>query len=99
MKINGQYPRLQSQEKGITNKKDTIEQKNSQENQKSEKTQNPLVANFALKRVRQKIESEPDMNMEKVARLRAEIQSGKYNVDAEKLAGKLLKNALMEDFT
>ena len=40
----------------------------------------------------------PDVNEEKVARLKAQIQNGSYNVDADKVASKLVEDHLSAGF-
>ena len=38
-----------------------------------------------------------DVDHEKVARIKAQIQSGTYKADAQKIAGKMLEDALLGD--
>ena len=50
-----------------------------------------------LQAARAAIAQMDDVDHEKVARIKAEIQSGTYKVDARKIAGKMLEDALVED--
>ena len=43
------------------------------------------------------IEQMDDVDHEKVARIKAKIESGTYTVDAQKIAGKMLEDALLGD--
>jgi len=45
------------------------------------------------------LESIPDIREDKVAELKAQIESGTYEIDAEKIADKMLKDALLNDLT
>jgi negative regulator of flagellin synthesis FlgM len=45
------------------------------------------------------LESIPDVREDKVAELKEQIENGSYEVDAEKLAGKMLRDSLLNDLT
>lgn len=45
------------------------------------------------------LETIPDVREDKVARLKEEIDNGTYEVDADKLASKMLKDSLFNDLT
>ncbi len=45
------------------------------------------------------LKSIPDVREDKVAELKEQIENGTYEVDADKLAGKMLKDALLNDLT
>jgi len=45
------------------------------------------------------LESIPDIREDKVAELKARVENGTYEVDAEKVADKMLKDALLNDLT
>ena len=50
-----------------------------------------------MSRIREAIRTTPDVRADRVEALRAEVQSGKYRVDAERLAQTLLNESLRED--
>ncbi len=53
--------------------------------------------NLTVSRMRERIQAEPDVNLEKVKALKASIKKGDYKVDTAQLAGKLLKDSALED--
>jgi negative regulator of flagellin synthesis FlgM len=60
-----------------------------------------VVISDAAKRVheaRRQLDDIPDVREEKVAQLRNQIQSGTYKIDADKIAGKMIKEGLFNDF-
>ena len=52
---------------------------------------------FSINKIKDKIEAEPDINMEKVKALKDKLKKGEYQVDSKKLANNLIKNSLIED--
>lgn len=98
MKINGQYPKVPIQEKNTQKLKEgEIESRKGAEAKSSEEVQQGK-RQFAVNRLREKVNAEQDVDAEKVARLKEQIKQGKYQVDAEKTAAALIKNSLFEDF-
>lgn len=96
MKINGQIPKY------LIDKKTEAPSKNAKGI--SEKEESRLSGyfkaspeGFTVNRIKDKIEAEPDMDLQKVKELKARIKSGNYKVDPEKLANNLLKDSLLED--
>ena len=60
-----------------------------------------VVISDAAKRVqeaRRQLDDIPDVREEKVAQLRSQIQNGTYEIDADKIAGKMIKEGLFNDF-
>jgi len=51
-----------------------------------------------IKESKELLESVPDVREEKVQTLKAQIANGEYNVDSERIASKILKESLMNDF-
>jgi negative regulator of flagellin synthesis FlgM len=45
------------------------------------------------------LESIPDVREDKVAELKEQVESGTYEIDAEKIAEKMLKDSLLNDLT
>ncbi len=59
-----------------------------------------VVISDAAKEVqeaRNRLNDIPDVREEKVAQLRNQIQNGTYEINAEKIAGKLIKESLLND--
>ena len=50
-----------------------------------------------MQAARQAIEQMPDVDEEKVARIKEQIQNGTYKVDGNKAAGKILAESLLVD--
>ncbi|MFH2130468.1 MAG: flagellar biosynthesis anti-sigma factor FlgM [bacterium] len=93
MKIEGQYPKLPVQDKNVHKDKTAfpIENKTSPIQDKSDPKK------FAVNKIRERIDAEPEMDMEKIRSIKARIKSGEYEVDTKKLANNLLKDSLLED--
>ena len=59
-----------------------------------------VVISDAAKRVqeaRNQLNDIPDVREEKVTELRNQIQNGTYQIDADKIAGKMIKEGLLND--
>ena len=59
-----------------------------------------VVLSDAAKRVqeaRRQLDNIPDVREEKVSQLRSQIQNGTYEINAEKIAGKMIKEGLFND--
>jgi negative regulator of flagellin synthesis FlgM len=52
-----------------------------------------------IQEAKKQLESIPDVREEKVARLKEQIENGTYEIDAEKIADKMLKDSLLNDLT
>jgi len=95
MKIDGQHPKLPVQDKNNLNeaKKETArsERKNISELSKTSTNK------FSVNRIKDRIEAEPDINMDKVKELKAKIKKGEYQIDSKKLASNLIKSSRFED--
>jgi negative regulator of flagellin synthesis FlgM len=66
----------------------------------SEKKADTVVISQAAKRVqeaRNQLDDIPDVREEKVSELRNQIQNGTYQIDADKIAGKMIKEGLLND--
>ena len=60
-----------------------------------------VVISDAAKRIqeaRRQLDHIPDVREEKVSQLRSQIQNGTYEIDADKIAGKMIKEGLFNDF-
>lgn len=59
-----------------------------------------VVISDAARRVqeaRRQLDEIPDVREDKVAQLRNQVQNGTYEIDAEKIAGKMIKEGLLND--
>ena len=59
-----------------------------------------VVISDAAKRVqeaRSQLDDVPDVREDKVSELRSQIQNGTYEIDADKIAGKMIKESLLND--
>jgi flagellar biosynthesis anti-sigma factor FlgM len=95
MKIEGQLPKVPAQDKGVQKGKE--KEVTRAEDQKHLSSQKPVTEQFAVNKLRAKIESEPDINLKKVKELKEKINKGQYKIDNEKLADTILKDSLLED--
>ena len=59
--------------------------------------QPPATSSLTTTRAREAIRNEPDVRADKVAEVKERIKSGKYEVDAERLAGNMINHSLRED--
>lgn len=97
MKVDGQYPKLPLQDKSVQkgNEKEALAKN---KNIKGSGKFNSIKSNeFAVNKLKDKINATDDINLEKVKALKAQIKKGDYNVNAETLADKLLKDSIFED--
>ena len=94
MKIDGQYTKLPVQDKAVQKGKE-------KEPQQVEKKKPTVVSKtdntFSLTRIKDRIEAEPDINIDKVNEIKAKLKNGEYQIDTEKLAKNIIKDSLIED--
>ena len=60
-----------------------------------------VVISDAAKRIQEaqkQIQTIPDVRTDKVAEIRNQIESGTYEIKADEIAGKMIKESLMHDF-
>ena len=60
-----------------------------------------VVISDAAKRIQEaqkQIQTIPDVRADKVAEIRNQIESGTYEIKADEIAGKMIKESLMHDF-
>jgi negative regulator of flagellin synthesis FlgM len=71
---------------------------------KTEKTAvktDTVVISDAAKRVheaRKQLDEIPDVRADKVSQLKSQIQNGTYEINADKIAGKMIKESLLNNF-
>ena len=74
----------------------------SEQPEKQHAKADTVVLSDTAKRVQEaqtQLKSIPDVREDKVAELKAQIESGTYEIDAQKIADKMLKDALLKDLT
>ena len=94
MKVTGQKPTVLQDVKGGQRKEaDRAHLKDGlQSVDESVKT-----SSFAMDKMKLRISAEPEVRSDRVAELKGQIKSGEYEVDTQKLAGKILVESLRED--
>ena len=99
MEING------NQGVGIDAYVNQVQDKNKVETpenkpEKSAVKADTVVISDAAKRIqeaRRQLDEIPDVREDKVAELRNQIQNGTYEINADKIAGKMIKESLLND--
>jgi negative regulator of flagellin synthesis FlgM len=63
------------------------------------KTDTVVISDAAkrIQEVRSQLDEVPDVNEEKVAQLRNEIENGTYKINADQIAGKMIREGLIND--
>jgi len=69
---------------------------------KQQKKTDTVVLSDAAKRIQEakkQLDAMPDIREDMVARLKEQVENGTYEIDAEKIAGKMLKDSLLNNLT
>jgi negative regulator of flagellin synthesis FlgM len=79
--------------------KNKIDPSENKSDKAAAKTDTVVISDAAkrIQEVRSQLDAVPDVNEEKVARLRNEIENGTYEINADKIAGKMLREGLIND--
>jgi len=79
--------------------KNKIDPSENKSDKTAAKTDTVVISDAAkrVQEVRSQLDAVPDVNEEKVARLRNEIENGTYEINADKIAGKMLREGLIND--
>jgi len=79
--------------------KNKIDPSENKSDKTAAKTDTVVISDAAkrIQEVRSQLDAVPDVNEEKVARLRNEIENGTYEINADKIAGKMLREGLIND--
>ena len=98
MKITGQQPPEFHGVKGGTGKDN---QKTADRSGTLSGSGEPPVktSTFVMNKIKSRINAEPEVRADRVAELQSRIKSGEYKVDSERLAKKMLEDALQEDIS
>jgi negative regulator of flagellin synthesis FlgM len=79
--------------------KNKIDPSENKSDKAAAKTDTVVISDAAkrIQEVRSQLDAVPDVNEEKVTRLRNEIENGTYEINADKIAGKMLREGLIND--
>jgi negative regulator of flagellin synthesis FlgM len=81
--------------------KDKVDATSEQPEKQQAKADTVVLSDTAKKvnEAQNQLESIPDIREDKVAELKEQIENGTYNMDEEEIAGKIIKDALLNDLT
>ena len=81
--------------------KDTVDAAAGQQEQQQAKADTVALSSAAkdIQEAQRQLEAIPDVREDKVAQLKEQIENGTYQIDEEKIADKMLKDALLNDLT
>ena len=81
--------------------KDKVDAASEQPEKQKTKADTVVLSDTAKKvqEAQNQLEAIPDVREDKVAELKEQIENGTYNMDEEKIAGKIIKDALLNDLT
>jgi negative regulator of flagellin synthesis FlgM len=79
--------------------KNKVEPSEDKADKTAAKTDTVVISDAAkrIQEVRSQLDEVPDVNEEKVAQLRKEIENGTYEINADKIAGKIIREGLIND--
>lgn len=98
MKITGQDPAKTAElSLGKAKGKEQQQPASARERESQEAARTRPRSSLTLTRVKEAIRNEPEVRARRVAELKEKIHSGEYRVDAERVADRMLIEALRED--
>ena len=79
--------------------KDKVDATSEQPEKQQPKADTVVLSDTAKKvqEAQKQLEAIPDVREDKVAQLKEQIENGTYDMDEEKIAGKMIKDALLND--
>jgi negative regulator of flagellin synthesis FlgM len=79
--------------------KDKVEATPEQPEKQQTKADTVVLSDTAkkVKEAQKQLETMPDVREDKVAQIKEQIENGTYDMDEEKIAGKMMKDALLND--
>ena len=79
--------------------KNKVDHSENKSDKAAVKTDTVVISDAAkrIQEVRGQLDEVPDVDDEKVARLRTEIENGTYEINADKIAGKMIREGLIND--
>ncbi|MGD2098914.1 MAG: flagellar biosynthesis anti-sigma factor FlgM [Desulfobacterales bacterium] len=81
--------------------KDKVDAAAGQQEQQQTKADTVALSSAAkdIQEAQRRLEAIPDVREDKVAQLKEQIENGTYEIEEEKIADKMLKDALLNDLT
>jgi len=81
--------------------KDKIDAPSEQPEKQHAKADTVVLSDMAktVQEAQTQLKSIPDVREDKVAELREQVENGTYEIDAEKIADKMLRDSLLNDLT
>jgi negative regulator of flagellin synthesis FlgM len=81
--------------------KDKVDAAAEQKDQQQAKADTVALSSAAkdIQEAQRKLDAIPDVREEKVAQIKEQIENGTYEMDAEKIADKMLKDVLLNNLT
>ena len=81
--------------------KDKVEATPEKAEKQQAKTDTVVLSDAAqrIQEARKQLDALPDVREDKVAQLKQQIENGTYEIDAEKIADKMLKDSLLNNLT
>ncbi len=79
--------------------KNKVDPSENKSDKAAAKTDTVVISDAAkrIQEVRSQLDEVPDVNEEKVAQLRNEIENGTYTINADQIAGKMIREGLIND--
>lgn len=79
--------------------KDKVDATHEQPEKQQTKADTVVLSDTAKKvqEAQKQLETLPDVREDKVAQLKEQIENGTYEIDEEKIAGKIIKDSLLND--
>ena len=79
--------------------KDKVETSEINADKSAAKTDTVVISDAAkrIQEARTQLDEIPDVREDKVSQLKSEIENGTYQIDADKIAGNMIKEALFND--
>ena len=79
--------------------KNKVDPSNSKPDKAAAKTDTVVISDAAkrIQEIRNQLDAVPDVREEKVAQLKNQIENGTYEINADKIAEKIIKEGLIND--
>ena len=79
--------------------KDKVDHSDKNSDKSAAKTDTVVISDAAkrIQEIRSQLDEIPDVREDKVAQLKNEIENGTYRIDADKIAGKMIREGLIND--
>ena len=94
MKINYQPPTTTTSK---TDGESTRVSKGGTHDQQASGLRSVETSDFTMNKIQKRIQLEPDIRADKVAEMKAKIESGEYQVNSGELASKMILDSLREE--